>query len=863
MRRLLLAVPLLSVAANGLAETPAEIEKRVEGILGQMTLEEKIDILGGVNGFYVRGVPRLGVPQLRMADGPAGVRNFGPATAMAGGIALAATWNPTLAERVGIEIGRDARAKGVHFLLGPGVNIYRAPMNGRNFEYFGEDPFLASRIAVGYIKGVQAQGVSATIKHYMGNNSEFGRNSTDSIIDERTLREIYLPVFEAAVKEARVGAVMDSYNLTNGTYLTANGYLNTDVLRKDWGFDGIVMSDWGATHDALGAANGGLDLEMPSPLFMNRRNLMPAIEQGRLTVATIDEKVRRILRVAVRFSWLDREQTDLTVPRYNQDGRQAALQAAREGIVLLKNDANLLPLSKNTVKSIALIGPAAYPALPVGGGSARVVPFAAVSLLEGLSNAFGTKAQVRYARGVPTTDDLARATLFSTADKDGQPGVRVEVFNNADLSGTPTSTRTDRTITVGAGPGGGGVGGGGGFGGGPGGGGPPAFDPANRPSPEPTSTRWTGYYAPETAGSHEVFVEAAGLEYGGYRLLVDDKLVIDNWQVWKAILTQVSLDLSAGPHKVVLEQFRTPRGFGGPRLRVGITRRDALVEPAARALAAKADVVVAAVGYDPELETEGGDRSFRLPIGQDELIQELVAANKKTVVVLSSGGGVDMNAWIDRVPALVEAWYPGQEGGTALAEILLGDANPSGRLPVTFERKLEDNPSLGTYYPEPGTRRIVYKEGLFVGYRGYQQSARAPLFPFGYGMSYTTFKYGGLTIQPIASTQGDPRYEVAFDVTNTGPRAGAEVAEVYVGDKHSKQPRPPKQLAGIAKLTLAAGETRRVSVTLGKRALSYYDADARQWRADAGAFDVFVGRSSEQIVLHDTLTLAAQVASGR
>src|SRR5438445_5715284 len=269
-----------------------------------MTLQEKIDMLGGVDNFYIRAVPRLGVPRLKMADGPIGVRKYGPATTMAGGIALTATWDPALAERVGTEIARDARAKGVHFLLGPGVNIYRAPMNGRNFEYFGEDPLLASRIAVGYIKGVQSQGVSATVKHFMANNSEFNRHNTDSIIDERTGREIYLPVFEAAVKEGGVGAIMDSYNLANGAHLTQNGYLNTEVAKNEWGFRGIMMSDWTSTYDGVAAANGGLDLEMPSALFMNPQTLLPAIQQGKVTVATIDDKVRRILRTAIRFGWL-------------------------------------------------------------------------------------------------------------------------------------------------------------------------------------------------------------------------------------------------------------------------------------------------------------------------------------------------------------------------------------------------------------------------------------------------------------------------------------------------------------------------------------------------------------------------------
>src|SRR6266581_307249 len=355
-----------------------------------MTLEEKIDMLGGVDNFYIRAMPRLGVPRLKMADGPIGVRNYGPATAMAGGIALAATWNPALAERVGAEIARDARAKGVHFLLGPGVNIYRAPMNGRNFEYFGEDPLLASRIAVGYIKGVQDQGVSATIKHFTGNNSEFDRHNTDSIIDERTIREVYLPAFEAAVKEAHVGAIMDSYNLTNGEHMTQNGHLNTEVVKKDWGFNGIVMSDWVATYDGVAAANGGVDLEMPSGAFMNRKNLLPAVQDGRVSTATIDEKIHRIVQTAVRFGWLDRDQADLSFSKYDEANHLVALAAARESIVLLKNDRNFLPLDKKKTKSVLVVGPNAYPAETVGGGSAAVAPFASVSILQGISSLVGT-----------------------------------------------------------------------------------------------------------------------------------------------------------------------------------------------------------------------------------------------------------------------------------------------------------------------------------------------------------------------------------------------------------------------------------------------------------------------------------------
>src|SRR5580692_9539525 len=323
-----------TVVALHSANSPADaVEQRVQAILSRMTLEEKIDMIGGVDDFYIRAYPQLGLPRLRMADGPLGVRNAEPpSTVMAGGISLAASWDPALAEQEGIQIGRDARARGVHFMLGPGFNIYRAPMNGRNFEYMGEDPYLAGQIAVGYIKGMQSQGVSATAKHFMGNNSEFDRHNTDSIIDERSMREIYLPAFEAAVKQGHVRAVMDSYNLTNGTHMTQNAHLNIDILKKEWGFDGILMSDWTSTYDAVGAANGGLDLEMPSAKFMNREKLLPAVQQGQVSVATIDDKVRRILRVAIQFGWLDHEQTDLAIQPRRRSSR-AASRARRRSVV--------------------------------------------------------------------------------------------------------------------------------------------------------------------------------------------------------------------------------------------------------------------------------------------------------------------------------------------------------------------------------------------------------------------------------------------------------------------------------------------------------------------------------------------------
>ena len=840
MRKLCTAVVVVSALACGVVRAqapPAEVERRVEAILRQMTLEEKIDLLGGVDGFFVRGLERLKLPRLKMADGPGGVRNFGPATAMPSGIALAAAWDEALAERVGAEIGRDARAKGVHFLLGPGANIYRAPMNGRNFEYLGEDPFLAARTAVGYIRGVQSQNVTATIKHYAANNSEFDRHRTDSVVSERALREIYMPAFEAAVKEARVGAIMSSYNLVNGEHASQNKHLLTDVAKREWGFDGVMMSDWFATYDGVAAANAGQDLEMPGPQHMNRKNLLPAIESGKLSVATVDDKVRRLLRTAARFGWLDREQTDLSIPRFNQQGRRVAREAAHKGVVLLKNDGGVLPLDRAKVKTVAVIGPSAYPAVPMGGGSGRVEPFAAVSLMEGLSNALGAAGDVLYHRGLPTHAEMADATAFVTEAQNGQPGLKAEYFDNPELKGEPVLTRTDRRVN---------------------------FRRAAMSFPEKTfSERWTGYYVPEAAGEHYLFVETTGEDGGRFRLYLDDKLVFDNWETFPALLRHTTVPLDARPHKLVLEH-RGRSAWLGTRFGLGVVRRGAAVDPAAKAIAARAGAVVVAVGFDPDSESEGADRTFGLPPGQDDLIRELAAVNKNLVVVVTSGGGVDMSRWVEQVPALVEAWYPGQEGGTALAEIILGDVNPSGRLPVTFERRWEDNPAHDSYYPAGDTKRVEYKEGVFVGYRGYEKAGTRPLFPFGHGLSYTTFRYADLRVTPVVGGTGDaggPRFAVEFEVTNTGRREGADVAQVYVGAPRGAVERPAKELRGFARVSLRPGETRRVTVPLDGRSFSYYDEAGKRWRADPGDYEILVGRSSQQIELRGKLTLAQTQAA--
>lgn len=823
----LFLLSVLPVVCQTAQPPQADSEVRIDSLLKQLSLEEKVDLIGGVDGFYIRENQRIHLPRLKMSDGPIGVRNYGPSTAF-GGVGLAATWDSDLAQRVGTITGQDARARGVHFMLGPGVNIYRAPLCGRNFEYFGEDPLLSARTAVGYIKGVQSQGVSSTVKHFMGNNSEFDRHNLDSVIDERTMREIYLPTFEAAVKEAHVGSVMDSYNLTNGLHLTQNGYLNIDVAKKEWGFQGIMMSDWDATYDGVAAANGGLDLEMPSGKFMNRDTLLPAVCAGKVSEATIDDKVRRILRTAIQFGWMDRDQTDSSIPRFNAEGRQVALEAARSGIVLLKNGGNLLPLDKGRIKSIAVIGPDAYPAQPVGGGSGAVQPFVAVSFLEGIANYLGTGAKVYYESGVPTLEEMADRTKFTTEASGGKRGLKAEFFDNSHFSGKPGIERVDEKVSYDPGASGG-------------------------MAANDLSIRWTGYFTPSTPGDYLVFVQGPG-ENGGYRLYVDKKLVIDDWKQAYAFLSEVKLPLQSGPHQVELDYF-IHQGWGKARVSFGIARPEDLVSAEAKALASRADAVVLAVGFDQSSEGESADRMFALPPGQDELINQIAAVNKNTVVVVTSGGGVDMNAWVDHVPGLFQAWYPGQEGGTALAQLLFGDYSPSGKLPMTFERRWEDNPAHDTYYPRDGEKKVAYTEGVFIGYRGYDKSGVKPLFPFGYGLSYTTFAYKNLTVTPSTSA-GQP-VEVRFEVTNTGNRAGAEVAQVYVGDRHSSVPRPKKELKGFAKVSLSPGETKQVTVMLDRRAFSYYDVKQHDWKVEPGDFDLYVARSSAQIELTGKVAVGA------
>ncbi|MGC2161181.1 MAG: glycoside hydrolase family 3 C-terminal domain-containing protein [Silvibacterium sp.] len=827
-----LAVPVV-LAQQPLNDSPVPdspaIEQRVDAMIAKLTLQQKLELIGGEDDMFIRAEPAAGFPRLKMSDGPMGVRTWGPDTAYAGGIALAATWDPALVREMGVSIGDDARARNVNFLLGPAVDIYRAPMNGRNFEYFGEDPYLSAHTAVPYIEGVQSQGVIATVKHFAANDEEYDRHNVSSDVDERTLREIDLPAFEAAVKVAHVGAVMNSYNLLNGVHATQNHHLNIDILRKDWGFDGILMSDWDATYSAVGAANNGLDLEMPSGKFMNPQNLLPAIKSGQVTEATINEKVRRIFRTAIRFGFLDRDQTVLAIPSYSQMGREVALQEALESITLLKNEGDVLPLDASSIHTIAVFGPDAWPAVPGAGGSSNVTPFEASSIMTGLSDYLGKRVNVLYARGLLSTDDIFTGTDF--VDKNTKPGarwwqskaVKVEVFDNPNFSGTPQVIYAPRIASF-------------------------KSEEWTPTAKQPKSIRYTAQYLPKTTGTYMVLAGAGGSD--AYTVMIDGKKVLEQLHREGQAPQYADVTLTAGTPVKVQVDYLPDASY--PRIGIGIRATDELVSPEVAKLAALADATVVAVGFDPSTESEGFDRTYSLPWGQDELIQAVSAANKKTIVTLTAGGGVDTHRWLNDVPVFLHNWYPGEEGGKAIAEVLFGEHSPEGHLPFSFAKSWEQNPAHDNYYPAPvktgETPHIKYAEGVFIGYRYYTSKNIEPLFPFGFGLSYTTFSFSNLKVTPENASPDGP-ITVSFDVTNTGQREGADVTQLYVGDPSAKVERPVKELKGYEKVRLDPGKTAHITLALRHRSLAYWDVATNNWQVDPGKFVVYVGDSSENTPL--------------
>jgi beta-glucosidase len=817
-------------------DSPA-IEAQAHSMVAKLTLEQKIELLGGIDSMFTHAAPSIGLPRFKMSDASLGVRTWGPTTAYAGGVALAASWDPALARKVGEGLGRDARARSVNFLLGPGVNIARSPIAGRNFEYLSEDPFLNATLVVPFIEGVQSEGVIATVKHYAVNSQEYNRHNVDAEVDERTLREIYLPAFEAAVTKGHVDAVMNSYNLLNGVHATQNEFLNLKVLKGEWGFQSILMSDWDATYDAVGAANNGLDLEMPSPRFMNAKGLLDAVKDGSVKESTLDDKVLRLFRTVLRYGFLDRPQFDPADSTYSVADRAIALEGALESLTLLKNEDHLLPLDPAKVKTIAIIGPNAWPAVTGGGGSSQAQAFEPVSTLTGIANLLGPGAHVLYSRGLPEMNDVFRNTHW-------EGGVKMATFPSGDFTGTP------ETVTL------------------------PSVGDFQReqrgPRDEsPHSIRYTASYKAAKAGKYLILAAFRSWGADQFTMTVDGRQLTTPPHAEGQVPPFWALDLEASQTvKVVAECVtRSP----GVHFGMGIAYEPELISEEAREFAAKADVAVVAAGFDAGTEGEGADRTFELLWGQDALIEAVAQVNPRTVVLLTGGGGMDTRPWLDKVPALLHTWYPGQEGGTAIAEVLFGRHNPEGKLPVSFDRSWDKNPSAAYYYPiqgadtalhvtEPGKPpvdyvipHVKYEDRLMVGYRYWTTTGKHPLYPFGFGLSYTIFSFSKLEVP--ATTASGSTVPVSFDVTNTGNVAGAEVAQLYVSDPSAKVKRPERELKGFEKVRLAPGETKHVTLNLDARAFSYWDVAAHKWTIDPGKFAIRVGDSSENTPLSADLTL--------
>jgi beta-glucosidase len=811
--------------------TTADLEARLEALLQAMTLEEQVSLLAGASFWLTVPVERLGVPAIKVSDGPNGARGGGalvggvPAACFPVGISLASTWNTALVEQIGQALGEEAQSKGARVLLAPTVNIHRSTLNGRNFECYSEDPYLSAQMGVAYIKGVQSRGVAATVKHYVGNESEFQRMTISSEIDDRPLREIYLPPFEAAVKEGRVWAVMSAYNKVNGAYAGDHPRLLRGILKDEWGFDGVVMSDWFARH-SLTSVEAGLDLEMPGPARERGPKLVQAVRAGQVSAEAVQESARRVLRLIARVGAFD----DPTIPDEQAldrpEHRALIRRAGAEGIVLLKND-GLLPLAKDGLSKLAVIGPNARTAQIMGGGSAQVNAHYRVSPLEGIAAQVGEAVEVGYELGCTNYKYLPLLTAKQIVSADGQPGFSAEYFNSLDLSG-PVVWRSQTPETEfmwldAAGPG------------------------VNLAS---FSARFATRFTPEASGEHHFSLVSAGLS----RLFVNGQLVVDNWAGWQpgdSYFTFGSQEaigrvaLRAGQVYDLTIEYSRQNAPMLAAVRVGMFQPlgDEAIERAV-ALAATADVAVVCAGLTGEWDSEGQDRPHMELVGrQNELIAAVAAVNPRTVVVLQTGGPVTM-PWLQQVTGVMQAWYPGQECGHAIADVLFGAVNPAGRLPQTFPVRLEDNPAYINYPGENG--RVRYGEGIFVGYRYYEQKRVEPLFPFGFGLSYTSFAYANLRLS-AATLAPDERLAVSVDVTNTGQVAGQEVVQLYVHDLAARLARPPKELKGLAKVALAPGETKTVTLTLDRRALACWDDAQQAWVAEAGQFEVLLGSSSQDI----------------
>lgn len=833
------------------------MSERIESLLAGMDLDDKVAAVTGLDMWHTRPNERLGIPKMKVTDGPNGARGDGlmgtgaKTACIPSGAALGATWDPDLVERLGVLLGEEARAKKAHVLLAPTINLHRSPKGGRNFECYSEDPILTGRLASAFVRGVQSQGVATTAKHFVANDSEFERNSIDTIVDERTLREMYLVPFEHVVKDGDAWGIMSAYNRLNGTFCSEHEWLLTTVLRDDWGFDGFVVTDWFAARSTAATVNAGLSLEMPGEGRFYGPALKESVESGTVAEPALDKIVLDVLRVMERTGALDGDGDFVEGTLDRPEDRELIRASAIAGSVLLRND-GILPLDGATLSKIAVIGPNALNAKVMGGGSAKVNAYRATSPLEALSERL-PQADVVWEKGSDidrTTPPLSRPLV------DGR--VRTEYFDGHDLEGDAIVVNERTEVDVMA------------FG-----------APAPNVSADAYSVRTTCTVVPTVSGAHEIRL----IQSGRARVLVDGEVVLDATEGeyergsaffgFGSVEIPASIDLEAGTPIEVVVEYSNRDAVLLTGFKVGLV---ALVEEdllgRAEALAAESDIAVVVVGTNDDWETEGRDRDlWELPGDQPELIRRVSAANPRTIVVLNVGAPHDIS-WLDDPAAVLSVGFGGQELGDAVVDMLLGDAEPSGRAPTTIGARYEH---FGAYPNYPGDNSIVrYGEGVFSGHRFHDAMAIEPAVPFGFGLGYTTFTIGAP--QATATAAPGDTVTVEVDVTNTGERAGSEVVQVYVEPVDPVILRPVRELKGFRKVTLEPGATETVTVELDARAFAYYDVGDPVWQTlsnagpvpadgdglhredagwwvDPGEYRLVVGRSSRDFAGEATVTL--------
>lgn len=821
-----LAVLLLACACGAQAvDAPDAAAAQVETLLKQMTLEEKVSLMAGNTEFTTPAIPRLGIPALRMADGPNGIRSneTDPATVFPSSVALSSTWNRALVREVSSAIGEEATALNYQMVLAPAMNIQRTPLGGRNFEYFSEDPYLTGQIGASFVRGLQGVGVGATPKHFAANNQEHERKRASSNVSERALREIYTSGFETVVTSARPWAMMTGYNRLNGVYTSEHRWLLTDLLKGEWGFGGVLMSDWGAVHSTEASALNGLDLEMPGPPEHYGDKLVQAVRSGKVPESAVDDSARRVLGLMFRTGLLPAGVEHRPGVLGGQAHEAISRRAATEAMVLLKNQGQLLPLDRNRIRTLAVIGPNADARVIQGGGSSEVLPLKAVTGLEGLKALLGDAVKVEYARGAdndrfaPTADPR----MFSPTRERSAQGLRVQYWTHGKIEGSPAVDRLDQIFQRFY------------FG----------FDLSPAPQDD-LAIRWSGYFWPPVSGEYTFNI----LDKQNITLSLDGKPLLKRQDAasappmydflkWKERKTKIRLEAGKA-YAIQMDFLPGTRDFLA--YRVGILPPPGDMQQAVE-LAARADAAIVFVGSSNTSESEGQDRQDMSMIGnQDELVRRVAQANPRTVVVLNNGGPMAM-PWLDQVPAVLEAWFLGGETGNALADVLFGNANPSGKLPMSFPRRVEDNPTNAFY---PGGLEADYGEGIYVGYRWYEKNRIPVAFPFGHGLSYTTFSYGALK---LSAPDADGRIRASMDISNAGVRAGSETVQLYVAPPADGESRPVKELRGFSKVALAPGEHKVVEFQLERRAFAYFDVRRHGWSVPAGRYQVQVGASSADI----------------